>query len=984
MKKYLFVMLITIGLVLLLIPACPHGPDKPGKKDATVDISLIQGVTVPMALVSAGGSSITSTGQFTGSIVWEPALTGGKFEANTQYKARITLAAAQGFTFNGVSYNFFKVEDAESSVNGANSGIVTAYYPETEGTTIYIGEIKGIMPIAGASPVTKISYPQYDINISWWPDPGAAFTVGETYTAVITFDLLDGLDLDISGASIEGAVFTSPDFLDESISVIFDATIAGDPISSITADVTSVTQPTTFSAETSKLTIDFGKDPGPITAGHILILDDTGSAIKGALTGSGNTRVLEINNVATGLIDIVVYYPGVASDPVSVAVYGEQDLRDILDAMTRSQKAGQFIMPAANNGFTTMAANEWGMYLFGGGGYAGNRTPTSWTAAMQNVYTAASPRYLVNGVSTRVPIVWGMDAVHGGLCNNTNNMVAPHNIGLGAIARADLAAGYQASYDAGAMTASELNFCNVNLGFNPFTNICENARFGRMYEAHSFDPNISGQMVLGHVRGMQDNGVAACMKHMMGEGLLYMNNPDQQDGTAYIGTLSYSAFIDTMGAYRAGIEAWSIMPCFNGMWIDVGGVASGGGPRPDTASRGRMHSHKQIINDYWKEELGWTGAVVGDYEGHKRHGVTLLESVWAGNDCLMVGLPADRTSITDSASISDARLNEGAMRMLRLKKRLGLFTKALPFTSGTVRTPALIARNREIAADTMVLLRNKNNLIQRIQAREFKNIYVIGQASDGNMGRGYQCGGWTVAWQGTQAGAAVLPATTMFEGIDGAKGSDITVSTGGATAAITGTQDLIIAIISESSYSETSGNLPANIGGRGCIAPADMTSLTRAYDYQASNPGVPLLVVSLTGRPIAFSTVIGSGDNRIRETLGTEYLKWDGFISAWLPGTEGGLALADLLFTSREFFGKTPFPWFQGIHLAGPMYPFTSGHTTVTNPATSNTPAHANIKMIDAMPIGGSGPWYGVGDLVYSVGYGLKKSDLIDTDMTTP
>ena len=75
--------------------------------------------------------SIMETSNFTGSISWSPAISGGVFAANTIYTATITLQAKPGFTFNGVPENFFDVPYADTTTNAANSNIVTAIFPIT-------------------------------------------------------------------------------------------------------------------------------------------------------------------------------------------------------------------------------------------------------------------------------------------------------------------------------------------------------------------------------------------------------------------------------------------------------------------------------------------------------------------------------------------------------------------------------------------------------------------------------------------------------------------------------------------------------------------------------------------------------------------------------------------------------------------------------------------------------------------------------------
>ena len=93
-----------------------------------VNISAIPGVTAPVR----GGTPVTEidTPQYTGFVSWYPAVP-DKFEPATQYTATIWLTARPGYTFTGVAANFFTVAGAAPVTNAANSGVVTAVFPET-------------------------------------------------------------------------------------------------------------------------------------------------------------------------------------------------------------------------------------------------------------------------------------------------------------------------------------------------------------------------------------------------------------------------------------------------------------------------------------------------------------------------------------------------------------------------------------------------------------------------------------------------------------------------------------------------------------------------------------------------------------------------------------------------------------------------------------------------------------------------------------
>ena len=93
-----------------------------------INIAAIPGVTVPVT-DAIPVATITETAQYTGTVTWNPAH--NPFQGSTIYTATITLTAKAGFTLTGVAENFFTVTGATTVTNPANSGVVTAIFPET-------------------------------------------------------------------------------------------------------------------------------------------------------------------------------------------------------------------------------------------------------------------------------------------------------------------------------------------------------------------------------------------------------------------------------------------------------------------------------------------------------------------------------------------------------------------------------------------------------------------------------------------------------------------------------------------------------------------------------------------------------------------------------------------------------------------------------------------------------------------------------------
>jgi len=126
----------------------------PTPSDTVINISAIQGVTVP----SKGGTpvtTITENAQYSGTVTWSP--NHPTFAASTVYTATITLTPKTGYKLQGVAANFFTVEGATSVSNAANSGVITVVFPFT----------------ANAEGTRSITIDMYDSYGDGWDDNGA-------------------------------------------------------------------------------------------------------------------------------------------------------------------------------------------------------------------------------------------------------------------------------------------------------------------------------------------------------------------------------------------------------------------------------------------------------------------------------------------------------------------------------------------------------------------------------------------------------------------------------------------------------------------------------------------------------------------------------------------------------------------------------------------------------------------------------------------
>jgi beta-glucosidase len=551
-------------------------------------------------------------------------------------------------------------------------------------------------------------------------------------------------------------------------------------------------------------------------------------------------------------------------------------LEELVSQMTLAEKIGQMTQAERNDIFRgDIARYALGSVLSGGGSVPVRNTPEGWVSMING--------FVEESMQTRlgIPVLYGIDAVHGH--NNVlNAVILPHNIGLGAIAAGNLERGAQAAYTAGRITAEEMLAAGVRWTFAPVLGVAEDVRWGRAYESYSENVQIVTVMGANAVRGLQDNGAAACMKHYLGEGQT-INGRNQ--GNAVLDRAGIERIIPP---YRAAIDAgaMSLMPSFS----SVNGI--------------KMHEHKELLTGLLKEEMGFEGFVISDWAAvmqlsGRNYKAQIANAINAGVDMVMatngrnswINFIRNLEELVNEGTVPMPRIDDAVLRILRFKQRIGLLDTPLITKPGVIGSDENRAAARALVSESLVLLRNENNVIAKLPS--FKRILVTGQGANDI---GMQCGGWTIIWQGGHG--SITKGTTVLDGIRTATEgkASVTYAEDGKTS---GAFDAVIAVIGESPYAETAGDRSNSIN----IRQSDADMLREVYSYKR-----PVIVIMLSGRPM---------------TIGNEYQNWDAFIAAWLPGTEGG-GIADVLFTERDFTGRMPYTWRKTIN-GEILYPFGFG-----------------------------------------------------------
>ncbi|WP_052434055.1 beta-glucosidase [Streptacidiphilus melanogenes] len=521
---------------------------------------------------------------------------------------------------------------------------------------------------------------------------------------------------------------------------------------------------------------------------------------------------------------------------------------------------------------SVLVDNAAGSILSGGGMPPAVNTPQDW-AEMTNTIQ----RYAITNSRLHIPILYGIDAVHG-----HNNVLGatmfPQQIGMGATWDPSLEQSVEQS------TQRAVAATGINWAFGPVAEIARDQRWGRYYETFSEDPLLTGTMAASAVKGLQDASsgtrIAATVKHFAGYSQP-LNGHDRVPADyspRYLQDTILPAYKQAIGAGALSVMADS--GAVNGVPVTASHYLL------TTVLRGQYHFDGVVVSD-WSDVRNLQTAyhIAADYPE------AIAKAVNAGVDMAME--PTSATDFTDSALaavqrglISQHRIDQAVSRILTMKFRLGLFEH--PYVDASkadaIVDGADLPLARQAATESSVLLRNQGGVLPF--GSDVHKIVVTGPSADDIDN---QMGGWTIGWQGVPSGTNV-GGTTVLAGLreEAPAGTSVDYQAD-ATAAVGDLKNADAAVV-------VVGDTP------GAEGPNDHPDPELAPDQQAEvaalqATGKPVVVVVIADRPL----VLGSAANTA------------GLLMAWLPGTEGGHAVADLLYGKANPSGRLPVSWPKAI-----------------------------------------------------------------------
>ena len=568
-----------------------------------------------------------------------------------------------------------------------------------------------------------------------------------------------------------------------------------------------------------------------------------------------------------------------ATDPVL-----EARVRKIVASMSLAQKIGQ-MMQAEIKSITPAQVTKYhiGSVLNGGGSWPGGNKHAGigdWLALSDRYYDAS----MATDAAIKVPIIWGIDAVHGD--NNVfGATMFPHNIGLGAAHDPALIEAI------GAATATAVRATGVQWVFAPTLAVAQNARWGRTYESFSSEGPLVRAYARAYVTGLQgdfgDHNVMATAKHFIGDGAT-QNGTDQGNAKVSRNDMINVHGAGYFGALEAGVQ--SVMASYSS-WDDVGtGI-----------NYGKMSGARALLAGALKDKMGFQGFVVSDWNAIGQlpgcTNASCPQAINAGIDMVMVpddwqAFIANTTRQVEHGEIPLARIDDAVSRIVRAKLRMGLFgtrpsQRAGAGDAGSLQSRALA---RRAVRESLVLLKNNHGVLP---LKPGSKILVVGKSADSLSN---QTGGWSLTWQGTDNGNADFPhGETILAGLRQAAGAANVTYSETAQGVDLKPFDAIVAVIGETPYAETMGDImPSATLRHSDRHPEDLAVLqTVAKGHK------PVVVVFVAGRPLYVNNLLNLSD---------------AFVAAWLPGTEGA-GVADVLVAGpsgagpHDFSGTLAMPW---------------------------------------------------------------------------
>ena len=482
----------------------------------------------------------------------------------------------------------------------------------------------------------------------------------------------------------------------------------------------------------------------------------------------------------------------------------------------------------------------------------------------------------------QIPILYGIDAIHG--ANYTKGATLfPQQIGQAATWNPLLVE------KANAVSAYETRATGIPWNFSPVLDLGRQPLWSRFFETYGEDVCLASAMAHAAIRGLQGDSVsskykvAACMKHFLG----YSFSLSGKDRTpVWLPEREMRAYF--LPTFQEAIATGAKTVMINSG--DINGTP--------------VHANYDILTTLLRDELKFEGVAVTDWEdiyklenlhrvaANKKDAVKM--AIMAGVDMSMV--PNDfqfcdlLVQLVKEGAIPESRLDLSVRRILRLKRDLGLFSETMfankdypNFGSATFANLSY-----QTASESITLLKNKERILPLRDTKE--KLLVCGPAAHSlNLLNG----AWTHTWQGVDTTTNTPGKKTILQALQQQWGAAIVYEKGASLDALqeeeqllekAKTVDKIVVCLGELPCTEVPGNIKS----------LDLPEAQLQLVKQLAKSGKPIILVCCFNRPRILTPIIPLVA---------------AIVYAYLPGDEGGMAIADCLLGKVNPSGKLPFTY---------------------------------------------------------------------------
>jgi len=569
----------------------------------------------------------------------------------------------------------------------------------------------------------------------------------------------------------------------------------------------------------------------------------------------------------------------------------EKRVTDLLHRMTLEEKIAQLSeagcdnMKEDNNAKTTRFIAE--KFKFGVGTIHGFTLNVSEYAKAVN----SIQKYLVQDTRLGIPAIFLSECLHGLVQDGAT--IFPQSIAMASSWNPELV------WSVGCAIRREVKSIGASQVLSPDLDLARELRWGRIEETYGEDPYLASRMGVSMIKGLQE-GAKPDGTYLIANAKPFLTYSAPLGGLNLASTPGgwYDLYNTYLPPFKAAIQeanVLSVMSAYN----SYDGEA--------------LNASKEIYTNLLRNQLGFKGYVYSDWGAvsmlHSFHKVADSYTK-AGKLALEAGIDLEAPSPLcyqhlDSLvrhNIVDIKvIDQAVSRILYVKFLAGLFEN--PFVDektlkSQIHPPEHVALSKKMADESIVLLKNENNLLP-LDASKLKSIAVIGPNADQ-----VQFGDYT--WSRDN-----MDGVTLLEGLKNilpknvvvnyAKGCDlVTLGTEGIKDACRAAQksDVAVVVIGTASASLARDYSNSTSGEGFDLTSLDPTGMQELLVEAIAATGKPTIVVLIQGKPFSIPW--------IKDNV-------PAIVEAWYPGEKGGLSIAEILFGKINPSGRLPVSFPQSV-----------------------------------------------------------------------